>query len=47
MPAGANAFKKDLPKAEVKFLDAGHFALETKVAEIAGEMLTFLKGIGY
>lgn len=47
VPAGANAFKKDLPKAEVKFLDAGHFALETKVGEIAGEILKFLKGIGY
>ena len=47
VPAGANAFKKDLPKAEVKFLDAGHFALETKVKEIAVETLKFLKGIGY
>lgn len=47
VPAGAEAFKRDLPKAEVRFVDAGHFALETKVAEIAGEMLGFLAGIGY
>ena len=47
VPAGADAFKRDLPKAEVKFLDAGHFALETKVGEIARETLKFLKGTGY
>ena len=47
VPAGANAFKRDLPKAEVKFLDAGHFALETKVKEIAAQTLEFLKGLGY
>lgn len=47
VPAGAEAFKRDLPKAEVKFLDAGHFALETKVREIAEEVVRFLKGIGY
>ena len=27
VPAGAEAFKKDLPKAVVKFVDGGHFAL--------------------
>ncbi|CAD6578879.1 MAG: hypothetical protein ASARMPREDX12_009005 [Alectoria sarmentosa] len=47
VPAGAEAFKRDLPRAEVKFVDAGHFALETKVEEIAEETLKFLKGIGY
>ena len=47
VPAGAEAFKKDLPKAEVKFVDAGHFALETKVGEIAETMLRFLEKIGY
>ena len=47
VPAGAEAFKRDLPRAEVKFVDAGHFALETKVEEIAEETLHFLKGIGY
>ncbi|CAF9922361.1 hypothetical protein IMSHALPRED_005668 [Imshaugia aleurites] len=47
VPAGAEAFKKDLPRAEVMFVDAGHFALETKVEEIAAETLKFLNKIGY
>jgi pimeloyl-ACP methyl ester carboxylesterase len=29
VPAGAEAFKKDIPHATVKFLPTGHFALET------------------
>lgn len=32
---GAEAFKKDLPNAEVHFVDSGHFALESHCAEIA------------
>lgn len=43
LPAGAEAFKRDIPDAEVRFVDTGHFALETHVAEIAtaiGEFLT-------
>jgi pimeloyl-ACP methyl ester carboxylesterase len=43
LPTGAEAFKRDIPDAEVRFLDTGHFALETHVAEIAtaiGEFLT-------
>lgn len=36
LPPGAEAFKRDLPKAEVRLLDTGHFALETHHAEIAG-----------
>ena len=44
IPPGAEAFKKDLPNAIVKFVDAGHFALETKVREIAGEVILFLNG---
>lgn len=39
---GAEAFKKDLPKAEVHLLDAGHFALETHAGEIAGHIRDFL-----
>jgi pimeloyl-ACP methyl ester carboxylesterase len=35
LPAGAEAFKRDLPEAEIHFLDTGHFALETHCAEIA------------
>jgi pimeloyl-ACP methyl ester carboxylesterase len=42
LPAGAEAFKKDNPKAEIHFLDTGHFALETHGGEIASRMLSFL-----
>jgi pimeloyl-ACP methyl ester carboxylesterase len=43
LPPGAEAFKKDLPKATVKFFDTGHFALETHVNEIGEEILKFLE----
>jgi pimeloyl-ACP methyl ester carboxylesterase len=48
LPPGAEAFKKDLPQAKVQFLDAGHFALETHVVEIAAAMKDFFaaNGIG-
>ncbi len=39
---GAEAFKKDLPRAEVHLLDTGHFAGETNTAEIGEVMLQFL-----
>jgi len=42
LPAGAEAFRRDVPDAEVHLLDTGHFALETHVAEIAQRMNTFL-----
>lgn len=42
IPAGAEAFKKDVPAAKVHFLDTGHFALETHVEEIASAMRDFL-----
>lgn len=42
LPAGAEAFRRDLPEAEVRFLDAGHFALETHGREIADHMRDFL-----
>ena len=42
IPAGAEAFKRDNPAAEVRFVDTGHFALETHGAEIAAAMLDFL-----
>ena len=42
LPAGAEAFKRDNPKAEVQFFDTGHFALETHVAEIATAIHAFL-----
>ena len=42
LPAGAKAYKKDSPNAEVKFYDTGHFALETHVNEIGNDILKFL-----
>ncbi|KAJ6471894.1 putative hydrolase [Mycena sanguinolenta] len=45
VPAGAEAFKRDLPKAEVVLLDAGHFAGETETAEVGTLMLNFLKRV--
>jgi pimeloyl-ACP methyl ester carboxylesterase len=41
-PAGAEAFKRDIPDADVRFLDTGHFALETHVGEIATAIGEFL-----
>jgi pimeloyl-ACP methyl ester carboxylesterase len=35
LPAGAEAYKRDIPSADVRFFDTGHFALETHCAEIA------------
>jgi pimeloyl-ACP methyl ester carboxylesterase len=43
IPAGAEAFRRDIPGATVQFLDTGHFALETHVEEIAEAMKEFLK----
>ena len=45
IPAGAEAYKKDLPHAKVQFLDTGHFATETHVVEIAAAMKEFLGAI--
>lgn len=42
LPPGAEAFKRDNPNAEVRFLDTGHFALETHSAEIASAIQDFL-----
>lgn len=41
-PAGAEAFKRDLPDAHLHLLDAGHFALETHGPEIAQLIRDFL-----
>jgi pimeloyl-ACP methyl ester carboxylesterase len=46
VPAGAEAFKKDIKAAEVHLLDAGHFASESNTTEIADLMLAFLKKNG-
>jgi pimeloyl-ACP methyl ester carboxylesterase len=42
IPAGAEAFRRDLPDAEVHLLDAGHFALETHADDIAALIREFL-----
>lgn len=42
IPPGAEAFKRDVPTAEVKFVDSGHFALETHAKEIGSAMREFL-----
>jgi pimeloyl-ACP methyl ester carboxylesterase len=44
LPPGAEAFKRDVPNATVRFLDTGHFALETHAAEIAAAIRDFLPG---
>jgi pimeloyl-ACP methyl ester carboxylesterase len=42
LPPGAEAFKRDIPDAVVRFLDTGHFALETHAAEIGAAIRDFL-----
>jgi pimeloyl-ACP methyl ester carboxylesterase len=42
LPAGAEAFKRDIPAAVVRFFDTGHFALETHADEIAAAIQDFL-----
>jgi pimeloyl-ACP methyl ester carboxylesterase len=41
LPAGAEAFKRDIPDAVIRFFDTGHFALETHAAEIAAAIRDF------
>ncbi len=45
LPAGAEAFKRDIPGAVVRFFDTGHFALETHAAEMAAAIRDFLSRI--
>ncbi len=42
LPPGAEAFRRDIPDAEVRFFDTGHFALETHAKEIAEAIGEFL-----
>lgn len=42
LPPGAEAYRRDIPDAEVHLLDTGHFALETHAAEIAEKIADFL-----
>lgn len=43
IPLGAETYRRDLPEAEIHFLDTGHFALETHAAEVARLMHDFLE----
>jgi pimeloyl-ACP methyl ester carboxylesterase len=45
VPAGAEAFKRDITNATVTFFDTGHFALETHCDEIALAIRAFLSGV--
>lgn len=42
LPAGAEAFRRDIPSADIRFFDTGHFALETHGDEIAAAIAEFL-----
>ncbi|MDO1582579.1 alpha/beta fold hydrolase [Rhizobium oryzicola] len=42
LPPGAEAYRRDLPNAEIRFLDTGHFALETHAGEIAAAIIELL-----
>lgn len=42
LPAGAEAYKRDIPHATVKFYDTGHFALETHATAIGRDIMAFL-----
>ena len=42
LPPGAEAFKRDIPDVQIRFFDAGHFALETHDREIAAVVRDFL-----
>lgn len=42
LPPGAEAFKRDIPDAEIHFFDTGHFALETHVEAIGAKIRDFL-----
>ena len=42
LPPGAEAFKRDIPGAVIRFFDTGHFALETHAEEIAAAIRDFL-----
>ncbi len=41
LPRGAEAFRRDIPGATIRFFDTGHFALETHATEIAAAIRNF------
>jgi pimeloyl-ACP methyl ester carboxylesterase len=42
VPAGAEAFQRDIPSATVTLLATGHFTLETHLEEVVRDMRKFL-----
>lgn len=42
LPRGAEAFRRDVPDAEIHFVDAGHFAIESHLDEVGEIVRTFL-----
>jgi len=42
LPAGAEAFKRDISNADIRFFETGHFALETHCDQIAAAIRNFL-----
>ena len=45
LPSGAEAFRRDIPNATVRFFETGHFALETHAEEIGEEIRKFLGSV--
>jgi pimeloyl-ACP methyl ester carboxylesterase len=45
LPPGAEAFKRDIPNADIRFFDTGHFALETHCEEIAAAIKDVFAGV--
>lgn len=43
LEAGARAYLRDVPRAELQLLDTGHFALEEKLPEIATSIAAFMR----
>ena len=43
LPRGAEAFRRDIPGAIIRFFDTGHFALETHAKEIAAAIGDFIR----
>jgi len=44
IPAGAEAYKKDLPDAKLVWLEAGHFVLDENAPRVAQEIKTMFAG---
>jgi pimeloyl-ACP methyl ester carboxylesterase len=45
LPKGAEAFRRDIPDANIQLFDTGHFALETHAEQIAQSIRQFLEGV--